>query len=93
MNITQTWKRSFFTIWFGQAFSLLGSAVVQFALIWWLTSKTGSAAVLSISSLAAFLPQGLCAPFVGPLIDRWNRKTTRIVADLAIAAASLLLAP
>jgi DHA3 family macrolide efflux protein-like MFS transporter len=29
--------RPFFTIWIGQAFSLLGSALVQFALVWWLT--------------------------------------------------------
>ncbi|MEZ4518464.1 MAG: hypothetical protein R3C44_17150 [Chloroflexota bacterium] len=30
----------FLTIWVGQAFSLLGSQLVQFALIWWLTEET-----------------------------------------------------
>ncbi len=40
----RAWARPFFTIWTGQAFSLLGSALVQFALVWWLTQKTGSAA-------------------------------------------------
>lgn len=92
MSIHGSWRRPFFTIWSGQAFSLLGSAVVQFALIWWLTSKTGSAMVLSIASLIAFAPQALLGPFVGPLIDRWDRKAIMISADLTIAAAGLVLA-
>jgi DHA3 family macrolide efflux protein-like MFS transporter len=35
--------RPFFVVWTGQAFSLLGSQLVQFALVWWLT-ETGSSA-------------------------------------------------
>ena len=45
------WKTRFFAIWTGQAFSLVGSALVQFALIWWLTERTGSAAVLAMANL------------------------------------------
>ena len=41
------WKTTFFTIWSGQALSLLGSQLVQFALIWHLTISTGSATVLA----------------------------------------------
>ena len=41
------WKIPFFAVWTGQAFSLLGSQLVQFALIWWLTKTTGSATVLA----------------------------------------------
>jgi hypothetical protein len=33
----------FFIIWTGQAFSLVGSSLVQFALVWWLTQMSGSA--------------------------------------------------
>ena len=47
------WKARFFTIWGGQAISLFGSRLVQFALIWWLTAETGSATVLAIASLRA----------------------------------------
>jgi hypothetical protein len=36
------WVIPFFSIWTGQALSLLGSQLVQFALIWWLTITTGS---------------------------------------------------
>ncbi len=79
------WAQKFFTIWTGQAFSLVGSAVVQFALVWWLTQKTGSATVLATASLVALLPQILLGPFVGALIDRWNRRLIMIVADSCIA--------
>ena len=86
------WARRFFTIWTGQALSLFGSALVQFALIWWLTQKSGSATVLAIAVLVGMLPQIVIGPFAGALVDRWNRRTIMIVADTTIAAFSLLLA-
>ena len=86
------WKRRFFTIWGGQAFSLLGSMLVQFALVWWLTSTTGSATVLATATLVALLPQVFLSPFAGALVDRWNRRVVMMVADSTIAAFSLLLA-
>ena len=43
----KAWKSNFFTIWGGQAVSILGSQLVQFALIWYLTVETGSATVLA----------------------------------------------
>jgi len=86
------WARVFFVIWTGQAFSLLGSAVAQFAIVWWMTNKTGSAAVLSMAMLASTLPQGLIGPVAGVLVDRWSRKAVMIGADLLVAASSLALA-
>lgn len=59
MNKLETWKTRFFTIWIGQQISLFGSAIAQFALIWWLTQWTGSATVLATASLVAILPQVL----------------------------------
>ena len=86
-----SWKRPFFTLWIGQAFSLLGSQLVQFALVWWLTRTTGSAAVLATASLVALLPNVLLSPVAGTLIDRWNRRTVMLVADSGIALATLAL--
>jgi len=86
------WRGRFFTIWTGQAFSLFGSQLVQFALVWWLTEKTGSGVVLTLATLAAVLPQVVLGPFVGTLVDRWDRRLTMIVADGATAAATLCLA-
>jgi DHA3 family macrolide efflux protein-like MFS transporter len=50
--ISANWKRSFFTIWTGQAFSLLGSSLAGFALVWWLTASTSSAIILAIGTTA-----------------------------------------
>ncbi len=86
------WKPRFFTIWGGQALSLLGSQIVQFSLVWWLTEQTGSATVLAMASLVAFLPTIVLGPFVGPLVDRWNRRAIMLLADGAIATATLVLA-
>lgn len=88
----EPWKRSFYTIWAGQAVSLITSAILQMAIIWYLTEKTGSAMVLSIATLVGFLPQALLGPFIGVLVDRYHRKFVMIGADLLIAAAGLILA-
>jgi DHA3 family macrolide efflux protein-like MFS transporter len=87
----ERWAPKFFTIWTGQAFSLIGSALVQFALVWWMTRTTGSATVLATATLVALLPQILLGPFVGALVDRWNRRLIMIIADTAIAAATGVL--
>jgi DHA3 family macrolide efflux protein-like MFS transporter len=84
--------RSFAVVWIGQAFSLLGSQLVQFAIVWWLTRATGSATMLALATLVALLPQIILGPFAGVLVDRWSRRKVMIVADTAIAAATLLLA-
>ena len=90
-SIPENWAPRFFTIWGGQAFSLFGSQLVQFALVWWLTRETGSATVLATATLVALLPQVILGPFVGALVDRWNRRIIMIVADTSIALATLLL--
>jgi len=83
------WKLPFFSIWAGQAFSLLGSELVQFALVWWLTKTTESASVLALAAMMAFLPQVFLNPFAGALIDRWNRRVVMVVADSLIALATV----
>lgn len=85
------WKKQFLIIYSGQAFSLLGSAAVQFSVIWWLTVQTESAITLTISSIVAFLPTLLIGPFAGVWIDRYSRKTVMIVADGMIALSSAVL--
>lgn len=86
------WKQDFFTIWAGQAVSLITSATLQMAIIFYLTEKTESAMVLSIASLVGFLPYAVFGPVIGVLVDRYDRKKIMIGADLMIAVAGVLLA-
>lgn len=91
-NLPTNWAVRFFTIFTGQAFSLFGSSLVQFALIWYLTQKTGSATVLATASLFGMLPQILLGPIAGTIVDRGNRRIIMIVSDAAIALSTLFLA-
>ncbi|MEA3326555.1 MAG: MFS transporter [Chloroflexota bacterium] len=75
------WQTRFFTIWFGQAFSMLGSHLVGFAFVWYLTEKTGSATILTLGSLMQILPSIVIAPIAGAFVDRWNRKVVMAVFD------------
>jgi DHA3 family macrolide efflux protein-like MFS transporter len=79
-------------IFAGQAFSLFGSRLVQFALVWWITETTGLASTLAFASIVAMLPQVLLGPFAGALVDRWNRKTVMMVSDSFIALVVVALA-
>ena len=91
-QLPANWLKRFLIIWIGQAFSILGSRLVQFALVWWMTKETGSAVVLATSSTVTYLPQIFLGPFVGALVDRWNRRLVIIIADAAVAVATLVLA-
>lgn len=88
----QNWQRRFFTIWIGQAISLLGSQLVQFALVWYLTRETGSAIVLTTATLVALLPQIFLGPIAGSIVDRGNRRRIMIAADSGVALTTLVLA-
>jgi len=85
------WKTTFFTIWGGQALSILGSQLVQFALIWYLTVQTGSATVLATATLVGMLPNVILGPFIGALVDRWNRRSIMLIADSIVALATIVL--
>ncbi|MFW9804272.1 MAG: MFS transporter [Candidatus Thorarchaeota archaeon] len=84
--------KDFMKILGGQGFSLVGSALVQFSLVWWLTITTGSAIVLAIATIMALLPQILISPFAGVLVDRWDRRKVMITSDGIAALMIVILA-
>ncbi len=92
LNRDGAWAGGFFTIWTGQTLSSLGTQVAQFALVWWLTEKTGSATILATSLLVAYLPEVFLAPIIGTLNDRWNRRIVMIISDTLVAIAMAGLA-
>ena len=56
-----------------------------------MTATTGSATVLATATLVTLLPRVILGPFIGALVDRWNRRLIMLVADSAIALVSLWL--
>lgn len=85
------WKPRFFSIWTGQALSMIGSALTQFVLIWWITETTGSASALALAGIMALLPTALFGPLGGALADRWSRRVVMIVADAVTAICMVIL--
>lgn len=85
------WRLRFWSIFTGQALSLVGSALTQFVLLWWITDTTGSVAALGIAGVVALLPQALLGPLGGTLADRYSRRRLMVVADLISAACMVVL--
>lgn len=92
MALNTNWKRTFGFIWAGQFLSLVSTALVNFALIIWLSLESGSAEVLALAATCSMLPQALIGLFAGVYVDKWNRKLTMILADGGIALCTLIIA-
>lgn len=91
-NTMPDWKKTFLTIWVGQAISMLTSSVLQMSIVWYLTMRTESAAVLTLATLTGYVPRAVLGSFCGTIVDRYDRKRVMIAADMFIAAVSSLLA-
>lgn len=86
------WQYVLTAFYSGQAASTLGTGLVQFALIWYVTFRTNSGLALTIMTIASFLPQLLIALLSGVWADRHDRRWVIILADGGIALASLIVA-
>ncbi|SCJ40683.1 enterobactin exporter EntS [uncultured Eubacterium sp.] len=86
------WKMTIAKFLTAQMISLLGSSLVQYAIIWHITLSTSSGKMLTISTLCGFLPQILISLIAGAWIDRYDRKKLIMAADATIALSTLFLA-
>lgn len=86
----QTFK-SYLFFWIGQLFSVLGSAISQFTIIWWINDTTGSTMLLSLAAFFYVLPMTIMVALAGVVIDRWNRKAIIVVVDSLQAYAMLII--
>ena len=73
-----------------QSFSLLGSSIAQFGIIWTLTLSYSSGKILLLASIAAFIPQIALMILSGVLSDKRKRKRVIILSDLFSALIALL---
>lgn len=86
------WRRSTTLFLTGQFVSLLGSSLVQYAILWHLTLTTQSGLVLTLATVVGFVPQAVMSVFGGVWADRYDRKKLIIAADSTIAVVTLVLA-
>lgn len=91
-NMNRNWKRDIILFLTSQTISLFGSSLVQYAITWYITLKTQSGVMMTISIICGFLPTFFLSPFAGVWADRYNRKTLIMLSDSMIAAATLVLA-
>lgn len=83
--------KSYLFFWLGQLFSVLGSAISQFTIIWWINDTTGSTMLLSLAAFFYMLPMTIVVALAGVVIDRWNRKTIIVVVDSLQAYVMLII--
>lgn len=87
-----SWKLKLACVWGGELVSVLTSSILQMGFVWHITLATNSASMLSLASLAGFLPLALFGTFAGTIVDRLPLRVTLIGADLFIAAVSSVVA-
>ncbi len=87
-----SWKLKLACVWGGELVSVLTSSILQMGFVWHITLTTNSASMLSLASLAGFLPLSLFGTFAGAIVDRLPLRVTLVGADLFIAAVSAVVA-
>jgi MFS family permease len=80
-------RRPLYALYVADAISLVGNAVAQLAIPWFVLVTTGSAAYTALAVFFNFLPAVIAAFFGGPVVDRLGFRRTSVIADLASAAA------
>lgn len=85
--------RNYMTLFFSQYISMIGSQIVSFAVIWYLTVSTGSTLILSLATLANMVPMIIVSPIAGVLADKYSKNAILILSDgfQAMATFGLIL--
>lgn len=86
------WKRHLALFMSSQTISLLGSSLVQYAMLWHITLQTKSGAMMTLYIICGFVPTFILSPFAGVWADRYDRKRLIILSDAMIALVTLGLA-
>lgn len=85
-------NRNIVFIWLSQLVSLFGDHIFYVAILWLTLDITKDNGIAGLVAMSIFLPMVLFSLFIGPLVDRWDRRQVMIVAD-ACRFLLLLLFP
>ncbi len=92
MADSTSWKARATAFLGSQVLSLLGTSLVQYALLWHVTLTTKSGLMMTIFIVCGFVPTFLLSPFAGVWADRYDRKRIIMLSDGLIALITLALA-
>jgi MFS family permease len=87
-----TWKTQTVVFFSSQVLSNLGTSLVQYALLWYVTLRTGSGVMMTLYTVCGFVPTFLLSPFAGVWADRYDRRKLIMLSDALIALITLALA-
>ncbi|MBZ4423323.1 MFS transporter [Myxococcus sp. RHSTA-1-4] len=83
--------RTFFTVWFGQLISALGSGLTTFALGAHVYESSGSVTNFALVAFFGTLPMVVLSPLAGVLADRWDRRRIMLWGDVGAAFSIFLI--
>lgn len=78
-------NRNFALLWLATLISRAGDWVLLVGLPIYVYLLTHSVLAISITLVAAFLPQIVLGSVAGVLVDRWDRKQIMVVSNLLLA--------
>lgn len=90
MTPREHWKKETALFLTSQTLSILGTMLVQYAIMWHITLTTQSGVMMTISIVAGFIPTFILSPFAGVWADRFDRKRLIMLADFGIALTTLI---
>ncbi len=86
------WKNNTALFLASQTLSLLGTMIVQYAIMWHLVLETRSGAMMTLYIIVGVLPTFFSSIFGGVLADRYDKKLLINLSDGGIGLVSLLFA-
>lgn len=83
--------RNFSLFWLGQSVSEIGTRLTGFGLSIWVYQTTHAVTQVSVVLFVTTLPGVLITPFIGALVDRWNRRWIIFFSDFGAALITAVL--
>jgi MFS family permease len=88
---TSLFNRNFTLVICGQIVSVLGSAILRFALDLYVLDITGRADIFALVLALSMIPGIVFTPIGGALADRFNRRNLMVILDFSAGAVVLIL--
>ncbi|MGM9747303.1 MAG: MFS transporter [Candidatus Cryptobacteroides sp.] len=86
------WNKNFLLLWIGQAISQIGNRIYVMALAWYIVAVMNSPGKMIVLFIISSLPSLLFGTLIGPLVEKWNKKTVIVACDIISGILTGILA-